>query len=230
MKLLCTICARSGSKGVKNKNLKKINGIELVVRAIRQAKSIKQIEDIIISTDSDKIEKLAKKNGAISIGLRMKSLSGDRVPKIKVIRDALLRTEKKLNKKYDFIIDLDVSSPLRHLSDIKKAIKIFNQNNSDNLLTVCSARKNPYFNMLEYSKNGLIRKVKILKKVISSRQEAPKVYEMNASFYIWKRKILFSNKPFYRKKTTLFEMPFERSLDIDSNIDFKIVKYLLNDK
>lgn len=228
VKILCTICARGGSKGIKNKNLKKIKGDPLIVRAIKQAYSLKIFEDIVISTDSKKIENLALKNRVFSIGMRKRKLSSDKIPKIDVIRDAVTLSEKLLNKKFDIILDLDVSSPLRINQDVKKALLKFNKTKSDNLITVCEARKNPYYNMLEYDKKGKIKKVKKYKKRITSRQTAPKVFEMNASFYIWRKKVLFSNNPFYRKKTLLFEMPFTRSIDIDNISDFMLVEALLS--
>ena len=77
--------------------------------------------------------------------------------------------------------------------------------------------------MLEYQ-NGVISRVKKLSKIISSRQQAPKIFEMNASIYIWKRNVLYSKNPFFRKKTILYEMPFERSIDIDSISDWNLVK------
>ncbi len=228
VKILCTICARGGSKGIKNKNLKKIKDVPLIVRAIKQAHSLKIFEDIVISTDSKKIENLALKNKVFSIGMRKRKLSGDKIPKIDVIRDAVTLSEKLLNKKFDIILDLDVSSPLRNNQDVKKAINKFHKTKADNVITVCEARKNPYYNMLEYDKKGKIKKVKKYRKKINSRQTAPKVFEMNASFYIWRKKVLFSNNPFYRKKTLLFEMPFIRSIDIDNISDFKLVEALLS--
>ena len=227
VKILCTICARGGSKGVKNKNLKRINGIPLIVRTIKQANSLNIFENIVISTDSKKMENLATRNNVFSIGLRKKSLSGDNIPKIDAIRDAVNLSENLLNKKFDIIVDLDVSSPLRSNQDIKKAISNFFRTKSDNLITVCEARKNPYYNMLELNSEGKIKKVKKSKVKITSRQSAPQVFEMNASFYIWKKNILFSNSPFYRKKTLLYEMPFIRSIDIDSIHDFNLVESLL---
>ena len=226
MKILCTICARSGSKGVKNKNLKLLDGKPLVVHALNQANKINIFEDIIISTDSSRIEKISIKHGAKTIGKRKKKLSLDDSPKIDVIRNALNLAELKFKKKYDLIIDIDVSSPLRKIDDIKNALKLFYKNKADNLLTVCNARKNPYFNMIEYSNNGLIRRVKKTKNIFNSRQKAPVVYEMNASFYIWKRKVVFSKNPFFREKTVLYKMPYSRSIDIDSDDDFNYVKYL----
>ena len=225
MSILCTICARGNSKGLKNKNIKLLNGKPLVSISINQALRSKLFDKIIISTDSPKIKSISVKYGASYLSLRKKKLSLDGTPKIDVIKDVCLEAEKKYKKKFDYICDLDITSPLRTILDIKNSFNIFLKSGSDNLLSICDARKNPYFNMIEI-KNGYVQRVISSKKIINSRQKAPKVYEMNASIYIWKRDILFSSSPLFRKKTFLYKMPFERSIDIDSASDWKLVKLL----
>ena len=220
MRVICTICARGGSKGLKNKNLIKLNGNSLTRISIKQAIKSNLFDEIVLSSDSNKILFEAKKYKFLNLIKREKKLSNDTVGKILAIRDAVLKIEKKKNFKFDVIVDLDVTCPLRLISDIKNAYNIFKKKNSDNLLTVTSPRKNPYFNILEL-KNGKLKKLKKSKKKITSRQMAPVVYEMNAAIYIWKRKSLFSESPFLKKKTSLYKMPYERSIDIDSALDLK---------
>lgn len=222
MSVLCTICARANSKGLKNKNIKLLKGEPLISITIKQALKSKIFDQIVVSTDSNRIKSIAQNSGAISLSLRNKKLSSDNAPKIDVIRDVCLESEKFFDKKFEYIIDLDVTSPLRKILDIKKSFDYFLESKSDNLLTICDARKNPYFNMVQI-KDGIVKRVINSNKKYNSRQQAPKVYEMNASIYIWKRNILFSNNPFFRKKTYLYKMPFERSIDIDTETDWKLV-------
>lgn len=229
MKVICTICARGGSKGLKNKNIMKLYGKPLISFSIDQAKKSKLFDEIVVSSDSSKILKIAKNYNILNLIRREKKLSNDKIGKIHAIRDAVLRMERTKKVKYDIIFDLDVTCPLRSIKDIKKASKIFRKKNADNLLSVSLPRKNPYYNIIEYRK-GLLKRLKKSKIKISSRQKAPVVYEMNASIYIWKRKVLFSNSPFYRKKTSLYLMPLERSIDIDSLLDFKIIKFFFKNK
>ena len=225
MSILCSICARGGSKEIPNKNIKFLQGKPLISYSVEQAVKSKLFDKVLISSDSTKIIQIALKYGAECVHKRPKNLSKDNTPKIDVIRNLHSKAEIFYKKKFDIIFDLDVTSPLRKISDIKKSYKLFLDNNSDNLLSVCLARKNPYFNMLEYQ-NGVISRVKQLSKKINSRQQAPKIFEMNASLYIWKRNVLYSKNPFFRKKTILYEMPFERSIDIDSISDWNLVKLL----
>ena len=227
MNILCTICARKGSKGIKNKNLLKLNGKSLMFHTIDQAKKVRKISNIVVSSDFKLSSACLKKRGIKQFFLRNKSLSNDSAGKVSVIRDALIKSEKHYNKLFDVIIDLDVTSPLRSISDITNALKKFKNKKSNNLITVCRARKNPYFNMVEIAKSY----PKLVKKNNSNylrRQDAPKVYEMNASIYIWKRSYLLKSDNLFHKKTSVYEMPYSRSIDIDENIDYKLVKYLIN--
>ena len=134
--------------------------------------------------------------------------------------------EKKHKTKFDIIIDLDVTSPLRKIIDIKEALKKMILDKSNNLFTVCISRRNPYFNAVEF-KNQKIRPVRNLMKKLTSRQSAPVVYDMNASIYIWKRHFLLKSDTVFGKNTSIYIMPENRSIDIDTGLDFKIVKDLL---
>lgn len=226
MKILCVICARKGSKGIKNKNLLNFFGKTLIKHTLDQAKSISKITDIVVSTDSKKIQK--ETGTKFSWFLRSKKLSGDNVPKINVIVDALKKSEKNFKYKYDIIIDLDVTSPLRAKKDIINSVDIFIKKKYKNLFSVCKSSKNPYFNMVE-NKNG---KVKLCKenKNIFSRQLAPKVFDMNAAIYIWRRDALLKENKLFTSNTGLYVMPKNRSIDIDDNLDYKIAKFLYEKK
>ena len=226
MKILCTICARGGSKGVKNKNIKLINKRPLISYTIKQAKKSKLFDKIVVSTDSKNIQKCAQKFGAESWFLRPKKLASDQSQKVPVIQHTLRESEKYFKKKFDIIIDLDVSSPLRNIQDIKKALVFFKKKKGEILMSGCKSRKNPYFNVVEIT-NGKLKRAKVMKKNIFRRQDAPKTYDCNASIYIWKRKSLLDFKTFYKSKTVFFIMPESRSWDIDTEFDFKIVEYLL---
>jgi len=226
MDILCTICARSGSKGVKNKNIITINKKPLIYYTIKQAKKSLLFTNIVLSTDSLKISKIGKKYGADVFFLRPKSLSRDTTGKIPAIRHALIMSEKYYNKYFDYIIDLDVTSPLRLPLDIKRAFKQFIKTKSQILISANRSRRNPYFNAVE-KRNNKIRMVKQPRTNIKRRQDAPSVWDMNASIYIWKRKSLLKSDNLFRNKTSIYEMPEKRSWDLDTNFDFEIIKYLI---
>jgi len=123
---------------------------------------------------------------------------------------------------FDYVVDLDVSSPLRNIQDIRVAFQKCLKKNYDNLFSVFISKKNPYFNMVEIIDNQ-IHLSKKSKKSFTSRQTSPRVYSLNASIYIWKRDSLLKKKLLIGKKTGIYEMPEERSIDIDSDFDLKIV-------
>ncbi len=225
MKTLCTICARKGSKGLKNKNMLIIKkNLNLIDYTLSQALKIKEISNIVISTNIKNLKQT--KNKKVFYLNRSKKLSGDKVGKLDVIKNATKLSEEFFETKFKYVVDLDVTSPLRKISDIKRTIKLFKKKNSNNLVTYCESRKNPYFNMIE-KKGNKFKIVKKLKKNYLRRQDAPKVYEMNAAIYIWNKKFLFTSNKLLTTNTIGYKMPYERSIDIDNLSDFKIVKKLI---
>ena len=129
MNILCLICARKGSKGIKNKNITKIKNKNLINITIDQAKKSKIFNDIVVSTDSRKIQQVAISKNVLSWFLRPKTISNDKASKLLALKHGLIESEKKLKKKFDIICDLDVTSPLRKIDDILKAFNKFKKKN-----------------------------------------------------------------------------------------------------
>ena len=229
MKILCTICARGGSKGVKNKNIKLLNNKPLIGYTIETAKSWGKFDSIIVSTDSEDIKKVAEEYGIRVPFKRPEELSGDSVGKLDVIKHAVKFLEDQ-GEFYDVIIDLDATSPMRYVEDIENAYQKLINNNLDIVYSVCKARKNPYFNMVEIDEDGVPRLVKNLGKQVLSRQAAPAVYEMNASIYVYRKDFLLNIKTLFVDKSDIYVMPPERSVDIDDEIDFNFVEYMLKNE
>jgi CMP-N,N'-diacetyllegionaminic acid synthase len=229
VKILCTICARGGSKGVKNKNIKPINDKPLIAYTIEQAKQSKLFEHIVISTDSDDIENISKEYGAEVFFKRNDKMASDTAGKLDVIKDAFMKSEKYYNTKFDYLIDLDATAPLRMVDDIINSFGQFLDNNNDNLITAMPSRRSPYFNLVEQNKNGKVYLSKTLDNSIVRRQDAPVSYDMNASIYIWKRDIILNEKTLFLDNTGLYVMPESRSIDIDTEIDYKFVEFLMKE-
>ena len=229
MKVLCVICARQGSEGVPNKNIKEILGKPLIAFSIEQALESNLFDKIVVSTDSEEIKKIAKKYGAECWFSRPAELCKDDSAKLPAIQHALRESEKKFNCKFDQIIDLDVTSPLRNVQDIRKAYNIFLKDGLDNLITGTRSGRNPYFNMIEI-KNGEIELSKKLKIAPVSRQQSPQVFDVNASIYIWTRDFLLKENSLFSGRLGFYQMPEDRSIDIDSPLDWEIVKMLMEKK
>ncbi len=226
MNYLATICARKNSVGIKKKNLQLINKKHLIGITIEQAKKSRMFDKIVVSSDSKKINEVGEKYGADKSFKRKKSLANSKTPKILVIRNLLKQSENFYKKKFDIIVDLDVTSPLRNVNDIKKAVKRFKKSKAPNMISGNKSHKNPYFNMVEIRNNN-IKLIKKKNKIFFSRQTAPKVYDLNASIYAWRRKTLLNNNKIILNKTFFYEMPRVRSFDIDEKVDLMIVKSLM---
>ena len=226
MQNLCTIGMRDGSKGVSNKNLRQLHGKPLMAYTIEQAQESGIFEHIVVSTDSEEIADMARSFGAETWFLRPAEMATDDAPKLPAIRHAFLESERHFDQEFDVLVDLDVTSPLRLVEDITKAFQLFIHEDADILITASPSRKNPYFNMVERV-NGRIQKVKKLDSPLVRRQDAPPVYDMNASIYIWKREALLKHDTLLVEKTSLYLMPEERSIDIDTEMDWEIVEFLM---
>lgn len=226
MKRICTICARGGSKGVKNKNIRSILGMPAIAYTIRQAQESGAFDTIAVSSDSEDILTIAGDCGVEHLIRRPDELASDTAAKIPAIRHAVQETESLTGTRYDVCADLDATAPLRLPEDITGAIQQFEKSQADNLFSVCPAHRSPYFNMVERGTDGRIRLSKEGHGIVR-RQDAPDCFDMNASIYIWKRDVLENEDTLFLEGTDIYIMPPERSVDIDSEIDFKIVECLM---
>jgi CMP-N,N'-diacetyllegionaminic acid synthase len=229
MEILITLCARGGSKGIPGKNIKNINGIPLIAYSIAHAKAFSAIyhSDITLSTDSLEIREVAKKYGLESNYVRPNSVSLDGTGKMETILHVLSYEESRREKKYDYILDLDISSPLRNLDDLLNAFqKILNDPEALNLFSVNPANRNPYFNMVEQKADGYYGLVK--EGNFLTRQSAPIIFDLNASFYFYRRNF-FDQTP---KKTissrSLIHVMDHICFDLDHPIDFDFMEFLIS--
>lgn len=227
MKRLCSICARGGSKGVPGKNIREMHGRPLIAHTVIQAKKSDLFTAIAISSDSDDILSAAKDAGADILIKRPDELATDQAGKIPVIRHCAIEAEKQLGIVHDLFFDLDVTSPLRHVSDIYNAVELMERTGAENMFSVTPADHSPYFNMVECDDKGVPTLSKDLIVPVVRRQDAPKVFDINGSIYGWKRDVLMTSDSLYQATTQVYEMPRERSIDIDVEIDFKFVELLM---
>ena len=227
MSRICTICARGGSKGVKNKNIREIAGKPLIALSLEQARYSSLFDLIAVSSDSVEILDVALSHGADLVVDRPPELASDTAAKIPVIRHCVEEAEQFFGKRFDVIVDLDATSPLRLVEDIRGAVDLLESSNVSNVITAAPARRSPYFNLVEVSDDCVVRLSKQLQKPIVRRQDSPQCYDMNASIYVWKRSALFNYPTVFNADTRLFVMPEERSIDIDTDLDFEIVELMM---
>lgn len=228
--LLITICARGGSKGVKGKNIRFLAGKPLIYYTIEQAKKWGGGKHIIVSTDSEEIAKVAKDCGARVPFLRPTELASDTSGKIPAIRHALITSEKIYAENYGIVMDLDVTSPIRKVSDLDNAYKLFLEKKPKTLLSVVPAHRNPYFNMVEVSSDGRAYVCKS-RKEFTRRQDIPEVYDANAAIYLYERDYLLdeNNKIVLSDNSIIYLMDPISAIDIDSELDFKYIEFLVKE-
>ncbi len=229
MNILITICARGGSKGIPGKNIKKINGIPLIAYTIDTAKAFSQKHNTIISisTDDLEIKQTAENFGIKSNYIRPEYLATDSAGKIDVIRDLINYEEKKSGINFDIILDLDVTSPLRTIDDLENAYSSFMiDEEALTLFSVNPSNRSPYFNMVEKNESGYYQLSKKLDTTILTRQTAPLVYDLNASFYFYRRNFFdLDLKTPITNKSLIFEIK-HLCFDLDHPHDFDFLEYL----
>ncbi|WP_460924105.1 acylneuraminate cytidylyltransferase family protein [Pontibacter brevis] len=226
-----TICARGGSKGIPGKNIKELNGSPLIAYSIKTAKEFakKYKADISLSTDDSVIKAKAAEFGVITDYTRPESLANDTAGKIDVIQHLLDYEETNRGKKYDYVIDLDITSPLRTLQDLESALNMLeNKPEALNIFSVSPARRNPYFNMVEEQGDGFVRVVK-KSRDIKSRQDAPPVYDMNASFCVFRRRFFEEGLAIGTTDRSLAYVMEHTCFDLDHPIDFQVMEIMMRE-
>ena len=221
--IVALIPARSGSKGIKDKNIKKLAGIPLIGWAINSCKKSKLISKIIVSTDSIQYSKIAYKFGADQVIIRPKNISGDNSSDYEFVRHAI----NKIKFNFDLIAHIRPTTPLREKGLIDRAIKIFNNEKSDALRSVHEMSETAYKSFEIVGKN--IKPLKFinftLEKLNNPRQKFPNTYVGNGVIDIYKKKFILKNKKLYGNKVRAFITPY--AFEIDNLNDFKIIKKII---
>ncbi len=225
-KTIALIAARKGSKGVKNKNLIKFGKKNIVNLAVLIGLKTSLIDKVLLSSDDDKILESVKKNKNLIKIKRPLKLAKDNSPMLPVIKHAIFYFEKKFDEKVSSIVILDPTSIFRLKKDIDKAIKIFKKKRLDLLVSTHEADHNPYFSIVErYGKFYSLSKGLNLN--IGSRQTAKKVYNINTVVWIYSRKAIIKEGQRIPKKTSIMNIPLERTLEINTKKDLIEIKKIL---
>tara|TARA_B110000046_G_scaffold186020_1_gene231454 strand:+ start:1601 stop:2275 length:675 start_codon:yes stop_codon:yes gene_type:complete len=222
MKVLGIIPARGGSKGIPNKNIKILNGKPLICFTIDAAKG-SLLNRIVVSTDCKKIAKVSKENGSEVI-MRPGNLAKDDTPTLPVIQDVL----NKIDEKFDAVMVLQPTSPIRNQTHINEAINLFIEKKEDSLVSVVKVPHNFNPESIYSLENELLTNYSNTEKKIFNRQNKKTYYARNGpAIILTKTNIIQNSNSFYGKKITPYIMSVEHSFDIDEPIDFKIAKSLL---
>lgn len=229
MNLLITICARGGSKGIPGKNIKMVGGRPLLAytadAALRYAQ--KHGGELVLSTDSDEIRRVAAQCGVDCDYRRPDYLAGDVVGKPEAIRDVMLWAEQKYGKRYDYVLDLDVTSPIRTQQDIEECVRRIQEDpEALTIFSVSPCGRNPYFNQVEEGKDGYCHVV--IDGKFTARQKAPKVYDINGSIYVYRRDALDCDFPRAVTPRSLVYVMDHLCFDLDEPRDYDYLAFLLD--
>lgn len=230
MNILFTVCGRAGSKGVKNKNMRQFLDEPLIFYTF-SAISLYRKEhpehycNIVLNTDSRELMELVKCKVEISVEQieRDKDLSGEHTPKISVIQDCLNKMQLRGSQKYDLIVDLDITSPLRKLKDIDSLIKEYEKGKYDVVFSITDSRRNPYFNMVKREGDYFD---KVIHSSYTARQQAPELFDMNASMYAYSPVYLGTGKGIFEGRCGAVKMYDTGILDIDCENDFELMQVI----
>ena len=227
MNVLCVIPARGGSKGIPLKNLKKVNGISLLGRAIRCAKESPFVTNIVVSTDHPEILEEALVHGADVPFVRPVTLSGDRVGDMPVLRHALMESESFYKKEFDYVIMLQPTSPLRTPAIVNEVCRIAIDGNYDAVWSVSEVdlKYHPY-KQLKVTDNHLLEYFDVNGVNIIARQQLTPTYYRNGAAYVFSRHSCFAFNHTLATKTSFYVVP-EHQISIDSIEDLKIVSEII---
>ncbi len=220
---LGVIPARGGSKGIRNKNLRKVLNKPLIYYTIKEALGYKELYKSIVSTDSPEIAKEAKKYGAEVPFIRPKKLARDDTPMLKTLKHALIKCEDLYPVKIQGVVLLDPTSPVRNRKDVKKMISIFLKKKPDLVIAVASSKRNPYFHMVKINKSGYAQNIS--KKSFVCRQEAPLIFNITNSCWVFSRRTILRGCRIPRKTIAYQTNGFY--VDIDSEDDLKLFERFL---
>ena len=226
-KLVALICARGGSKGLPGKNIKPMAGKPLLVHSIEVAKKVQRIADVFVSTDDSNIAGIAKKHGARAPFLRPSNLATDTAPEWAVWRHLLNWLKENETLPEAFVV-LPPTAPLRLAEDVEGAIKLFYSRDADGVICTTSAHRNPYFNMVISHENGRCAPAFAAKEKLYRRQDAPAFYDVTTVCYVMRTEFVLREAHLFDGDIFMYQVPAERSIDIDTQLDFDIAEHMMN--
>jgi CMP-N-acetylneuraminic acid synthetase len=224
------IFARGGSKGVPGKNIRMLGGKPLIAWSIEQARAVKRIERVLVSTDSEEIASVARQYGAEVPFLRPAHLAQDNSPEWLAWRHGLEFFRNLVGEMPDVMVSVPTTAPLRLPEDIDACLDEYERGNVDAVVTVSDAHRSPYFNMVTVDVDGFAKLVVQPEKDIKCRQDAPSVFDITTVAYAVSPNFVLQRNGIFEGRVRAVRVPTERALDIDTPFDFRIAELLINER
>ncbi len=199
----------------------------MIAHSIVQAAESGLFDLIAVSSDSQAILDVAADWGANEQIVRPAEMATSEAAKVPAIHHCVSEVERRRGQSFDVLVDLDATSPLRRLEDIRGAVALLEDRAVASVITGAPARRSPYFSLVEQDETGVVRLSKTAAEPVVRRQDSPPCFDMNGSVFVWRRETFIADPAVFYDDTLLYEMPEERSVDIDSELDFAIVEMLM---
>jgi N-acylneuraminate cytidylyltransferase len=229
MTAVAFIFARGGSKGLPGKNIRSFRGKPLIAWSIEQALAVGRIRRVIVSTDSVEIAAVAREYGAEIPFMRPAELARDESPEWLAWRHALNYLKETAGHYPDLFISVPATAPLRQVNDIERCLDEYDKGDADMVITVTDAHRSPYFNMVKANPDGSVGLVIPGPSAVTRRQDAPAVYDMATVCYVANPAFVIAHGATFEGRVKAVHVPPERSIDIDTILDFRIAEFLTAD-
>lgn len=227
--ILGVVPARSGSKGVRNKNIRPVRGKPLMAHAIECGLRAAFVDRVIVSTDSEEFADIARSFGAEVPFLRPAELATDQAPMLPVLQHAVSEMEALHGERVECVVLLDPTAPLRETTDVERAVDRFRAGDCDAVISAHRAHRNPYFNMIMKSGRGdYVKLVCDSDTPVGRRQDAPEVFDLNTVVWVFSRRALMEEQQRIPGRSVMIEIPVERAIDIDTEEDLRLLELRMN--
>ncbi len=230
MSTVACIFARAGSKGVPNKNIQTFNGKPLITWAIELALQVKRINEVFVSTDSEEIAEIARIAGATIPFIRPSELATDTSPEWQSWQHFIKYLTDKDGRLPEVFLSLPATSPLRSAIDIENCLDEFKKGRADFVVGITPSERNPYFNMVKKGEDNQVDLVIQQGDKYSRRQDTPEVFDLTTVCYVGKPDTILTKNSIFEGKVAGVEIPRERAIDIDTELDFQIAEFLFKSK
>lgn len=230
MKVTAFVFARGGSKGLPGKNIKPLGGKPLIAWSIEVGLSLKHVSRVIVSTDCSEIAAIAREYGAQVPFMRPPELARDDSPEWLVWRHALNWLQENEGALPEVMLSLPATAPLRSTHDIQRCLDEFAKGGVDTVITVTDSHRSPYFNMVKENPDRTVSPVILPSNAVTRRQDAPPVFDMTTVAYVIRPAFVMSHNTVFEGRVRAVNVPVERSIDIDTLLDFKIAEMLMQER
>ena len=230
MSIVACIFARAGSKGMPNKNIRNFRGKPLISWAVEQALQVRQINEVFVSTDSEEIAEIARIAGANVPFIRPSELATDTSPEWHSWQHFIKFLADENEKLPEVFLSLPSTSPLRSTIDVENCLNEFKKGNADFVVGITPSVRNPYFNMVKKGEDNQVDLVIQQGDKYSRRQDTPEVFDLTTVCYVGKPATILTKNSIFEGKVAGVEIPRERAIDIDTELDFQIAEFLFKSK